>query len=396
MQAHAAKLKALHANLMKVRRTNISPAAAFALQMSVLVKILRLEKRIRDLRTLVATDRARLADVSGPRLSKADALVLKSRIERHRTGIDRCRRALILTRSITDGLAFLVLPKWDIKPLSFKEAAGFISGKTGLGLELRVLRALAKKGEVAIMNDLTNCVRYGDITVPRNPAPLIFEIKSASADNSRTRRQLVKARKVAEYLTTDVSRNWQGTGWTVIRRPLESAERHHRRRLVRLIEQAVESGDAVSWPEPGVCYCCLGRSPVKEVVERLRHRFREPPMAYLLFPVDRFPNYYYPLTLSIANSNAWWNVVSGEVSLMVLIDPARVKALGRALGLVVAQLDDAEWLWAVTADDRKPNGDPFHVSHQFFGRVAGEFLNLRWFVQETATRFRQAHLTTGP
>jgi hypothetical protein len=375
-----------------MRRTGISPAGAFELQTSVLGKILRLERRIRNLRSLVAANRIRMAGTSGSRLSKADALVLKTRIARHRGGIDRCRRALALTRSITDGLAFSVLPKWDIKPLSFKETAGFVSGKAGLSLERLVLRALAKKGEVAIMNDLTNCLRYGDVTVPRHPAPLILEVKSGSTDNPRTRRQLATAQEVAEYLAKDVSANWQGTGWTVNRRPVEHAERDHRRRLVRLIERARESGHAVSWPEPGVCYCCFGRSPVHEVIERLRHRFKETPMAYPLFPAERLPSYYYPRTLSIRDSHAWWDIVSGELSLVVLIDPARVKALGRTQGLVVAQLDDPEWLWTVTADGAKTDLRSFRVSRQFFGRIAGEFLSLRWFVDETASRFRHGPL----
>src|SRR5688572_23114721 len=107
MQAHAEKLKRLHASLSKMRRTGISPAGAFELQMSVLGKILRLERRIRALRTRVAADQVRLAGASGSRLSKAGALVLKNRIARHRSGVDRCRRALVLTRSVTDGLAFL-------------------------------------------------------------------------------------------------------------------------------------------------------------------------------------------------------------------------------------------------------------------------------------------------
>lgn len=99
MQAHAVKLKTLHASLLRMRRTNISGAAAFELQMSVLAKIRRLERRIRSLRTLVETGRARLAGKSGPRLSKVEAMALKNRIERHQAGIDRCRRALVLTGS---------------------------------------------------------------------------------------------------------------------------------------------------------------------------------------------------------------------------------------------------------------------------------------------------------
>ena len=148
-------------------------------------------------------------------------------------------------------------------------------------------------------------------------------------------------------------------------------------------------GHAVSWPEPGLCYCCIGYTPAQRVLEQLRHRFRDVPIACPLFPAERFPKYYYPLTLSIPDSNAWWGIVSGEVSLVILIDPARVRALGRELGLLVTQVDHPEWLWVVTTDDGDQNAGSFSVSRQLFGRVAGEFLSWQWFVQETAARFRQ-------
>jgi hypothetical protein len=235
MQAHGKTLRTLHAKLHRVRRAGFPATGLLELQSDVLHKIVRLEKRTRDLRTKRALNKKRLSGSFGARLSKAEAAEVKRSVARDEAGVNVCQCLLRLTRSIADGLAFSVLPKWDIKPLSFKETAGFISGKQGLPLELRILRELLRKGEIALLNDITNCLRHGDITVPRMPSPAIIEVKSGSAENSRARRQMAKAEEIAAYLSTDVSNNWQGTGWTVTRRSLAQGERHHRRRLVNLV-----------------------------------------------------------------------------------------------------------------------------------------------------------------
>ena len=372
-----------------MRRAGFPATGLLELQSDVLHKIVRLETRTRDLRTKRALNKKRLSGSFGARLSKAEAAEVKRSVARDEAGINVCQSLLRLTRSIADGLAFSVLPKWDIKPLSFKETAGFISGKQGLPLELRILRELLRKGEIALLNDITNCLRYGDITVPRMPSPAIIEVKSGSAENSRARRQMAKAEEIAAYLSTDVSNNWQGTGWTVTRRSLAQSERHHRRRLVNLVRNAINRGAAISWPEPSLCYMSLCSKSVTDVLNTELPKFREAPFAYPLFPAQEHPNYYYPLTLSITDSDAWWAVVSGEVSLVVLIDPGRVKALGRAQRLNVEQLYGFEWQWTVSSTDALGDLGPLQVSRQFFGRVAGEFLSLRWLMEEVGARFQQ-------
>lgn len=389
MQAHANTLKALHTKLHQVRRANLPASGLLELQSDVVRKIVRLERRVRELRTRLGLERKRLAGAGGYRLSKAEATEEKRRVARDARQINMCQSLLRLTKSISDGLVFSVLPKWDIKPLSSKETAGFISGKQGLKLELRILRGLLRKGEIALMNDITNCLRHGDITVPRTPAPAILEVKSGSAQNPRTRRQMAKAQEVAAYLSKDAWNNWQGTGLTLIRRPLERREQHHRRRLATLIRNAINRGAATSWPEPGLCYVSLGRSSVTDVLRTEFPKFREPPLAYTLFPCSQHPSYYYPLTLSIADSDAWWAVVSGVVSLVILIDPARVKALGRAHGLTIEQIHKSEWQWAVSRKDGSDEIGPLKISHQLFARVAREFLDLRWFMDEVVSRFLQ-------
>ena len=68
--------------------------------------------------------------------------------------------------------------KWDIKPQSFKEPPGFVSEKAGLNFELRILRLVFSSGHVEILNDLTNCLRYGDVSILARGRKLIVEALS--------------------------------------------------------------------------------------------------------------------------------------------------------------------------------------------------------------------------
>jgi hypothetical protein len=102
-----------------------------------------------------------------------------------------------LLKAIGDGVAFLYLSKWDLKTMVFKEKPGFISGKEGLSLERRVLREAFARGGFAILNDLTTCLRYGDLTVPGAEGFMIIELKSGGtgARSDRAKRQVEKIEK---------------------------------------------------------------------------------------------------------------------------------------------------------------------------------------------------------
>ena len=122
------------------------------------------------------------------------------------------RRLIVVFREIGDCLAFTYLDKYDIKPMAFKQSPGFVSGKKGTRFERRCLRRIFANGTIAILNDLTNCLRYGDLTVPVGGMPNLMELKSGKASGWRDDRQIERLSRLSVYLTTDRVTDWYHPG----------------------------------------------------------------------------------------------------------------------------------------------------------------------------------------
>jgi len=263
----------LHRELHRIRRLKRNRAVdCYRFQRRVLSIITSAEKRIRRYREEIRAERQRLATASAARLSRAEAQRSKRRIARYHDSIEDARWSIATARSLADGLAFVVLPQWDIKPLSWKEPAGFLSGKEGLRPEWQVLRSVAlKQKRVAILNDLTNCLRHGDLTLAASP-PVLVEIKSGVGATDRDRRQHQRANEVAEYLRADVAHNWRGTGVTIERIEQIVPERHHRRVLPALISDARQCGLALRRVESGTYYIAVGTTDPGVALKQLSRR----------------------------------------------------------------------------------------------------------------------------
>jgi hypothetical protein len=278
------KLVKLHRELHRIARLRRNAATdCYAFQCEALSLIIRYENRIRHERDVIAVQRQRLTSTDGVRLSREEATVAKRRIEHSNAMIAEHRWGADIVRSLCDGLAFAFLPKYDIKPLALKEPPGFISGKTGLRLERKILRAVALRARrVAILNDLTNCLRYGDITISGEP-PILFEVKSGKVRSTRDERQKRKAEEVMNYLRRDFAEGWRGTAVTVRRTELHIPERHHWRVIPTLIRQAYAAGIATCRPEKGMWYAALSGAGAASAIADLLGKFSEPPLVFALF-----------------------------------------------------------------------------------------------------------------
>ena len=142
------------------------------IQERLIKKVFHAEKRIRELNRLIQENKARLGTKQVPLLTKEESVRLKEDITKFHQAKEDYEYILNLFRSIGDALAFIYISRWDIKPMTFKETAGFMSGKDGFSIELQALRHVFKSSLVAILSDLTRCLRYGDIIAyPRRYAP---------------------------------------------------------------------------------------------------------------------------------------------------------------------------------------------------------------------------------
>ena len=98
------------------------------------------------------------------RPSKDLSRKLRRAIARSDARIVEHQHWLYVIRCVGDGIAYLYLPTLDLRHFSRSQPTGFISRKEGAALERRLWRSVFKRTTAgAILCDLTNCLRMGDI-----------------------------------------------------------------------------------------------------------------------------------------------------------------------------------------------------------------------------------------
>lgn len=124
-----------------------------------------------------------------------------ARLESWQLEHDVCERVARQFRCVGDALAWRVFgfQRRQIIALCQNEPPGMMAGKTGLDAELaRVEQAWKEDGQFAILHDLTNCLRIGDVTVFGNDGSFrTIEVKSDTGRRSPAQRRRIKAAEKA-------------------------------------------------------------------------------------------------------------------------------------------------------------------------------------------------------
>jgi hypothetical protein len=184
------EMQPILAGLIQQLRECENVEAGYAFQQDLLAQLLKVEEDRAGFRR--AADRARKgkgpqAGAPEPQSGRDPADPGTWLFER-----DLCERLARQLRTVGDALAWRVF-QFDRKfilALSRNDAAGPMYGKAGLAAELdRVNRAWKEDGAFALLHDLTNCLRIGDLTIWEGEAePRTVEIKTNP--NRMDRRQL--------------------------------------------------------------------------------------------------------------------------------------------------------------------------------------------------------------
>lgn len=291
-------------------------------------------------------------------------------------------------RAVGDGLAFTYLNKYDIKPMAFKQSPGFISGKKGLRFERKILRLLFKHGEIAIMNDLTNCLRYADMTVVTHGVPKLIEAKKSYSDSPRVRRQLKDSQDMQQYLFNDVTAELFGPNMKVERSESHAEERDNIERLNMLINKTLSKGEVFKKMEDGLYYFAAIADYGYEHFQNRIAKMKRPPMVLFLNRF-KFENIgYYPFTLSIHNPEALFDFYCGNIVIIIIADTQIISNKFSNYGLKV-KFTHGEYVMSITRRDsaRRKGGLTLNVSMHFLGRLAFEFVSLEWFIDEIVARF---------
>jgi hypothetical protein len=213
--------------------------------------------------------------------------------------------------------------KWDLKPLSFKQDFGKLSGKSGWRTERAFLKHCIENGKPSILHDLTNCLRYGDISFVQDGSIHIAEIKSSANMNARTERQRSNAAKMINYLSADKAGNFLSIRH-IQRSSPPTEECHYRDELNRLIAETYKRGYAISEVEPGLRYGVFSKAPGPEWDHLLEGYSR--PLVFFVNEAKCNSSWihHYPPVLSIRDITAFVDFISGDLCVFVVANMNRI------------------------------------------------------------------------
>jgi len=383
-ERHKAQLVALFQKVQALsREPDANRLLGLEIQEELILRISAAERSIQRSRKVVAGIKKAL---SSQHNTKAQSRVLKARMARVQDGIQGKRDLIDLLRDIGDCIAFIYVDRFDLKPLVFREAPGFITGKVGARLERAILRAVYRHDAVGILNDLTHTVRHGDVMVLAKDRPfMLIEAKSGrGGKRSRTDRQMAAANTMMDYLTTD-AREEDGEVW----RRVATAQPFVSHGLVaaEMIRALPDAGWLAREVERGLHYLlidCRADYDFAEVFGGLVADGR--PFLLSVNGMKAHQLGYYPFPLSFDDPEVTFRFYNGEFVMFVVAD----------LTHMTNALRDAGCFLEVTEDDRMPfkvgplgaetatEGISF-VGFHVLGRLAAEFASLDWVLTNVMT-----------
>jgi hypothetical protein len=357
------------------------------IQNTLIGQISAAEGRIRNTKQLAAALRKQLSIPQPVRPTKDQAREVKEAIASHVEAVEAEERLIDIFRDVGDGLAFTYIDKWDIKPMAFKASPGFLSGKDGLSAELAIVSRAFDLGGIAILNDLTNCLRYGDVTVIRDGALAIVEAKSGRNLNQRGQRQLAANDKIREYLQTDRIVGLYGFDHECHRIDIAHPEVTHAPLLQAIIDEAFERGSCYCQVEPGLHYMVDTDADIEGFTHACE-AINGQGYVCIVNMLKRANTAYYPFTLSIANPNHLYAFYNGEFGITIVVELDYVSRYFKSRGFTVSFHHENPWFLTVDKDEtsaEEPSG--LKISAHMWNRIFAEFVSLAWLLSEIASKY---------
>ena len=301
--------------------------------------------------------------------------VLEGRIEEY-------RHLAYTWRCFGDAVAFLFMDKfalkhtfYNTKNISPRQDAGFMIDKSGSELEISILQSILDGGVPALLTDLTNSIRYGDVVCMIGPDPHIIEVKSGKLD-SRGKRQLKYIRQLNEFYATDEIENFRG--FDKVKRIISDFDE------VCYVDifndcavEAIKNGFSLRNPEDGLHYLAISTSEV-EISKIVGGLNLTDPLVFLLNEAksNRVWEPYNPYVLSFVNEEALWEFVWGGLVVIVIYDLDVMKRLaeqeGREIKFSSLESNYAFEIW------EPGGGGSIKMGKHLFNRLAYDFSSPLW------------------
>ncbi|NEK81804.1 MAG: hypothetical protein G3W58_11350 [Pantoea ananatis] len=359
---------------------NLPPRAIVDFQLLILKKVKRAEKSIIQLKEKIKELRFEKAN-DRPNKERSNEITIL--IEEFNSRIEGYRYAIYIWKMYVDSIAFHYCDKYAIKQFLYdenykvKETSGFISGKKGLRNEIKLLNAAAENNVPAVLCDLTNTLRHGDVCLLGQNDPYPIEVKTSSRINKRGEKQLKKIDELNKFLISDKAENFRGNG-PVIRLEHTGKEKYHLRAINDCICKCYKEGTSHVSPEKGIHYIAITK-PNREVFEKISAKYVH--MINLNDFKDEMSWHPYTPFLLTLNPEHIYNFIDGSLNIFVLLDLQAIKRRFNRNGLHVIFLQDEHWYAQISATGNILDGG-FRVSTQSFLRIAFEFQSLTWAIKQ--------------
>jgi hypothetical protein len=354
---------------------------------------IEIASRIRRAEGATKTKRTKSAELKSlrrsGRLPRAESVSLKRATAQLENSIASYRFLAYVWRCFGDALAFIYLDRYALKHTYFdttsyvaKPSPGELSGKAGLALEWKVVNQALALGAPAMLCDLTNTLRHGDVCILTGPDPQLIEVKSSGNTNARVERQLDSLIRLGDFFAHDEATDFRGVPH-VVRTALRSAPVDHSSTLEQLIKDARKAGGiSQGSPEAGLQYICLRDAEPDELPARLDTLFGERHWIGAFLNEAKWERAwqpYYPFTLSLREPRGLFEFIQGRISLFVAIDVDTIKEGFEAAGFEVAFVAEGPWAIWLRTPDKSFTGA---ISRPLLNRIFYEFLSVAWFVGE--------------
>lgn len=362
-----------HALLQTLRSDLKDLATLKELQKLLLREIVRAEKRIRELKS----------ELKAGKGSSDSAVTRRSAYLENR--IEEFRQCAYIWRCFGDAIAFLYMDKFALKHCFYstkniyaKQDAGFILGKEGLANELALLDSALRHKVPALLVDLTNTIRHGDICLMGESDPYLIEVKASKKLDGRAKRQKRSLEKLRTFYETDKSEGLRGFP-EVRRQAYEMPERTYVDQINECIAEAVRDGSAIRQPERGLYYIVTtqkGPGP-DHVMGPLDVKA---PWAFFLNQpkADRVWAPYMPFTLSIERKDDLWAFIRGKLFILVLVELETLCQIAKDKGYR-AEFDQNNELYPLRVEVPGAEGMA-GVSAHMLARIGMEFVSPEWVV----------------
>lgn len=361
--------------LLSALRSNLDDLDTLrALQQLLIREIIRTERKGRQIR-----NELKGVQSNGGSAGQKRAGALKRHLE-------KVRQVAYVWRCFGDAIAFCYMDKFALKQCFYsshstnpKQGSGFLSDKDGLASEIAFVEMALQKEIPAILTDITNTIRFGDVCLMGESDPYLIEVKSSGQRDRRGRRQQRDLEHLREFFETDKVEMLRGIG-PAHRVAMEEPEVNYIDQLQLSIAAALKDGHSVTQPEVGLYYIVFagGATPISEVLESLS--FKSPWFFSLnMMKNQRVWTPYLPFTLSIKEHDQLWGFIRGDIFIMVVLDFEQLRAIAIEAGMP-SQLDlsneDYPLQIEIPGMER-----PAQVSSHLLTRIGLEFVSPRWLVQ---------------